>query len=522
MKSTVELARFRRWAMAAAVLFSLCGHAAPWAGAQTTARAAVPAAGAEQARLRTFPSYKDVGYDQSHRPQFHFTSRKNWLNDPNGLVYYDGEYHMFFQHNPLDVHWGNMSWGHAVSRDLVHWRQLPHAILPYRGGTIFSGTAVVDENDTLGVQRGDVKTIVAAYTFAREPFGQALAYSTDRGRTFWLWDGGRPVVENQGYDPQERDPKVFWHEPSQKWVMVLWVKQAMPGRVLFFNSTDLVNWEVVSHFDRDWVFECMDLVELPVDGDPDNRKWLLYDASFDYELGAFDGETFSTDGETLRGEYGRNYYAAQSFSNSPDGRTVMIGWMRGGDEAPFLPNGMPFNQQMSFPATMELRTTDEGVRLFRWPVEEIESLYTGSLELGPVSLAEAQKQLAKFEAELIDFSLEFEATPATSLVITLRGKELRYRDGEIVFGETRVPAKPENGRVSVRVLVDRTSVEIFANGGRAVATEYANFNADVRSVGLACDQNVRVTRLAVHSLQSIWTDETGMPGNHAARRRISR
>ena len=159
----------------------------------------------------------DVAYSQSHRPQFHFTSRKNWLNDPNGLVYHDGEYHMFFQHNPLDVHWGNMTWGHAVSRDMVHWVQFPHAILPYDGGTIFSGTAAVDQDNTLGVRQGDVKTIVAAFTFAREPFGQSLAYSTDRGRTFRLWNQGKPVVPNNGYDAQERDPKIFWHEPSQKW-----------------------------------------------------------------------------------------------------------------------------------------------------------------------------------------------------------------------------------------------------------------------------------------------------------------
>jgi sucrose-6-phosphate hydrolase SacC (GH32 family) len=456
--------------------------------------------------FQTFPSYLDVDYGQSHRPQFHFTSRKNWLNDPNGLMYCDGEYHMFFQHNPLDVNWGNMTWGHAVSRDMVHWTQLPHALLPYGGGTIFSGTAAIDHNNTLGVQQGGTKTIVAAFTFAREPFGQAVAFSTDRGRTFTLWNDGAPVVVNQGYDVQERDPKIFWHEPSRTWVMVLWVKQGKPGRVLFFNSTDLTNWQIVSHFDRDWVFECMDLVELPVDGDGQNRKWLLYDASFDYEWGNFDGKTFSSEGTVRRGDYGPNFYAAQSFNNSPDGRTVMIGWMRGGDDAPFLRKRMPFNQQMSFPTTMELRTTAEGIQLFRWPIAEIESLYAESLELGPLSLAEAQEKVAGFKAELIDFSLEFQATAETSLLLRLRGQEFRYHNGELVIGQSRIPAQPENGKVAVRVLVDRTSVEVFANEGRAAAAEYAEIKPDVKSIELESDANVQILSLKIHALKSIWNE----------------
>lgn len=454
--------------------------------------------------LQTFASYLDVDYDQSHRPQFHFTSRKNWLNDPNGLVYYDGEYHLYFQHNPLDVNWGHMTWGHAVSRDLVHWQQLPHAILPYGGGTIFSGTAAVDENNTLGVAPGDAKTLVAAFTFAREPFGQSLAYSVDRGRTFTLWNDGAPVIPNQGYDVGERDPKLFWHEPSQRWVIVLWVKQGTPGRVLFFNSTDLVHWHEVSRFDRDWTFECMDFVELPVDGDEQRRKWLLYDASFDYELGDFDGKTFTADGNVGRGDYGRNYYAAQTFNNSPDGRAVIIGWMRGGDEAPFLRHQMPFNLQMSFPATLELRTTGKGIQLFRWPVAEISRLYTKSLELGPVGLDEAQQKLAGFKAELLDVSLEFAATAGATLDVTLRGQPLRFRDGELLLGESRIPAPPIDGKVAVRVLVDRTSIEIFVNYGAAVATEYAEFEPEAQSVELASDGIVHLRSLTVHALKSIW------------------
>ncbi|CAD7694838.1 unnamed protein product [Ostreobium quekettii] len=428
------------------------------------------------ARLRSFASYQDVGYDQPLRPQFHFTSRKNWLNDPNGMVFLDGEYHLFFQHNPLGNEWGNMTWGHAVSPDMLHWRQLPHALLPYGGGTIYSGTAVIDRRNTLGAPRGEAATMVAAFTHARPPFTQALAYSTDRGRTFQLVDDGKPVVANQGYDPEERDPKVFYHEESGQWVMALWVQQGTPGRVLLFNSPDLKNWTEVSRFDRDWVFECMDLVRLPVDGDPDHQKWLIYDASFEYEIGEFDGQQFSSDRVVQRGDFGPNYYAGQTFNDSPDGRSVIIGWMRGVDEVPFVRAGMPFNMQMSFPATMELRTTRSGLRLFRWPIDEITSLYAESMSVGETALQAANDKLADFEGELLDFQIKFAADKQTHLVLVVRGQEIEYRDGAFRYAGASLPAPPVDGAASLRVLVDRASVELFANGGAAVSTHYADLS----------------------------------------------
>jgi sucrose-6-phosphate hydrolase SacC (GH32 family) len=182
--------------------------------------------------------------------------------------------------------------------------------MPYGGGTIYSGTAVVDHNNSLGKQVGDTKTLVAFFTLAKKPYYQAAAYSTDKGRTFTLVNDGGPVVPNQGFDKGERDPKVFWHEASNKWVMVLWVKRGDKrgkqekklGRVWFFTSDNMVDWEIASDLRRDWVYECMDFVELPVDGDEKNKKWLLYDASFDYEIGEFDGKTFTTDKKAYQGD----------------------------------------------------------------------------------------------------------------------------------------------------------------------------------------------------------------------------
>ena len=462
--------------------------------------------------MQTFDSYHDVGYDQPLRPQFHFSSIKGWHNDPNGMVWYDGEYHLYFQHNPKDTKWGNMTWGQAVSTDMVHWNQLPHAILPYGGGTIFSGTAVVDHNNSLGEQIGDTKTIVAFFSFAKEPFHQAAAYSTDKGRTFTLVKNGGPVVPNQGYDKGERDPKVFYHEPSEKWVLVLWVKRGAKegtkeeklGKVRFFNSDNLVDWEFTSDFDREWVFECMDLVELPIDGDKHNKKWLLYDASFDYEIGDFDGKTFTTDKVVHQGDIGKNFYAAQSFNNSPDDRTVMIGWMNQGGNSIFLEAGMPFNQQMSFPTTMELRTTQEGIRLYRWPVKEIEHIYSNSYTYKNLSVEDASEKIRDVEAELIDLSIEFE--PKYSMKLNMRGLEINYDRSrqEIIYGESHMPANARDGSVQLRILLDRSSIELFVNQGEVVSTNYAVTESDNKSITISADSDLIINLLIVNELKSIW------------------
>ena len=521
----------------------------------------------EEKDMQTFPSYLDTGYDQKHRPQFHFTSRKNWLNDPNGMVYYDGEYHLFFQHNPMGNKWGNMTWGHAVSKDMLRWEQLPHAILPYGGGTIFSGTGAVDHNNTLGKQKGDVKTLIASYTLAlKGPFYQALAYSTDKGRTFELLNEGKAVVPNQGIERGERDPKVFWHEASKKWVMILWVKKAItdkdrrgrnkqrykdmpngPGKVRFFTSDNLTDWEVASDFDRDWVFECMDFVHLPVDpsssknyagtspsssknyagtspsssknyagtspsssknyagtsGDLNNKKWLLFDASFDYEIGEFDGTTFTTDKKVGLGDFGPNYYAAQTFNNSPDGRTVVIGWMRGSD---FDKVGMPFNEQMSFPTTMELRTTQDGIKLFRWPIQEIESLYNRKHAFTNRPVAKLADALSEIDADLIDASIEFDPEETGTIEWNLRGLKVSYDADKQQFLYAGVPlaAPTVNGKVKLRVLVDRGSIELFANDGAAVATHFALPDPENRSIRLSGNGSVS---LVINELKSIWPQQ---------------
>lgn len=463
--------------------------------------------------FQTFDFYSDIKYDEPLRPQFHFSSKKNWINDPNGMVYYKGEYHLFFQHNPKAIHWGNMTWGHAVSKDMVHWKQLPHAILPYDNGTIFSGTAAVDYPNSLGKNTDLNEAIVAYFTHAQNSsedlFYQAGAYSTDRGRTFHLINEGNPLVPNQGFDRGERDPKIFWHEPSQKWVLILWIKKAKRkktndlGKVRFFGSTDLKKWEKLSDFDRKWVYECMDLVELPVDQNPNKKKWLIYDASFDYEIGSFDGNRLITDEKNFLGDLGNAYYAAQTFNNSPDGRTVIIGWLRTRDNNVFVNNKMPFNQQMSFPATMELKTTQGGIRLFRWPIEEIKNLYNKSIRLQNIELNQLNQKLDDEKFDGLDLYASFDRSTTEAFQIDIRGQRISYKEGAFHFDGKTIPTLNKN-KVNLRVLLDRTTIEIFVDDGFNVFSTYVTPYTKDNEVMVSSSQSTVFDVFEVHGLSSIW------------------
>lgn len=465
--------------------------------------------------------YPDTAYDQALRPQYHFSSKRNWLNDPNGMVFDGRNFHLFFQHNPKDTRWGNMTWGHATSPDMLHWTQLPHALLPYRvdgrNGTIFSGTAVVDHNNSLGVQQGDTKTLVAFFTFAASPkFYQAMAYSTDNGESWTYWNDGRAVVPNQGFDDGERDPKVFWHEPTGQWVMSLWVG-LNPGRVRWFTSDNLVDWTFASDLMRDWAFECMDVIFLPLDGDRSQTKCVIYDASFDYEVGAFDGKTFHSETPALKGADG-DFYAAQTFNNMPDGRCVQIGWMRNG------PNsaddyGLPFNQQMAFPTEMTLHSTPDGPRLKLWPIKELESLVAKTHTFEDITLDEGNALLEDLDGlDLVDLQIDFEPRDAKKLVFDLPGVSLTYdpATGKLTHwipngkgGQDLITTldqmSPRDGHVRFRVLLDRLSCDAFGFEGERYRTHYirpqlAPKAHAIRSIG----GSARINSLVLNELRSAW------------------
>lgn len=430
---------------------------------------------------------------ERYRPQFHFTAQRNWINDPNGCVFHDGEHHLFFQHNPFGNEWGNMTWGHAVSRDLLHWQQLPNAIEPYGGGTIFSGSAVVDAANTAGFAQHREKPLIAFFTHATKPSGQAMAVSLDKGRTFTLYEGGKHVVPNQGLDECERDPKVFWHRPTGKWVMVLWVKR---GVMRFFTSGNLKDWEFASDFESPELFECPDLFEANVDGNPESRRWILYDAAFNYWIGSFDGRSFTPEAGPYRGDYGANFYAAQTWNNLPD-RVVQIAWMRDGKYP-----GMPFNQQMSFPCELQLRTTSDGLRLCRWPVKEIESLHGELIQFSSVTVGPELDQRPGAHHDLFDIEMAVLPGSATEFGLRFHEFAVTWSNNEVSCAGSTAPLAVKDGKIALRLLLDRTSVEVFGNGGEVSITSCIlpkNETTDVEPY--AKGGNVQIN-LAVRKLRS--------------------
>lgn len=232
-------------------------------------------------------------YQEKHRPQLHFSTVRGWINDPNGLVYYDGVYHLYFQHYPFGYYWGQPHWGHAVSTDLVYWKQLPDVLDRHELGGIYSGSSVVDYQNTAGLKKGEYDPIIAFYTTTRA-FGnseadcQNMAYSNDKGMTFTEFEGN-PVIDDRTEilgTYNARDPKVIWYEPTQQWVMIVYERIGNS----IFTSDNLKDWEYQSHIQTFW--ECPELFELPVDGNPKNKKWVMYGVSGDYLIGDFNGKEF--------------------------------------------------------------------------------------------------------------------------------------------------------------------------------------------------------------------------------------
>jgi len=440
-------------------------------------------------------------YHESLRPRFHFTAKNGWLNDPNGLVFYQGEYHLFFQHNPLGNDWGNMTWGHATSRDLLHWEQLPNAICPDAMGTIFSGSAAVDWQNTAGFQAGPEKVIVAAYTAAGATsalFCQCLAYSNDCGRT-WQKYSGNPVLPNiTGH--ADRDPKIFWHAATGQWVMVLCLRH--PQSFGFFTSPDLKTWKQASTLTD--FFECPDLIELAVEGDPGNKKWVLLEASGQYLIGRFDGQSFQAETEKQSLDFGKFFYAPQTFNDIPagDGRKIQLAWMRGGK----YPD-MPFNQQMAFPCELTLQSSGAGLHLRRRPVREIEALRGRAVRLQDLELKPGSLPVAELPGCPLDIAVTFAIGAAAEVGLDVGGEAIRYnvRDAVLSCMGGSAPLLPESGRIRLRVLADRTSIEVFGNDGRVVLSScFLPAAADAGVSLFAAGGPARVTSFEAYVLNGIW------------------
>ncbi len=445
-------------------------------------------------------------YTELYRPQFHFSPKKNWTNDPNGMVFYKGEYHLFFQHNPLGINWGNMTWGHAVSPDMFHWEQLDHAIKPDKLGTIFSGSAVVDWDNTAGFQKGDEKTIVCIYTSAGgtsaesqgQPFTQSIAYSTDRGRTFIKYENN-PVLKH--IVGGNRDPKVLWHKPSKKWIMALYLDG---NAYALFSSPNLKQWTRLCDVPMAGSSECPDLFELPVDGSAAKTKWVFWGANNHYLLGTFDGTTFKKEAGPFPTHFGANRYAAQSFSDIPatDGRRIQIAWMSGGKYP-----GMPFNQQMSLPVELTLRTFPEGVRLCTHPVKEIDSLHKEKKKSIDGALKPGENPLAGISGDLFDIQLKIEPAAANTITLNLRGTPIVYdvKSKRLSAMGTSAVVDLVESSLGLRVLVDRSSIEIFTADGRVNMAYCFLPPRDNKSLSISSEGGETTIRsLNVWELNSAW------------------
>jgi fructan beta-fructosidase len=451
-----------------------------------------------------FP-YPASGYDEPHRGQFHFSPRAGWMNDVNAPLYHNGVYHLFFQHNPHGLQWDTMHWGHATSTDLVHWTQRPIALEPgVHPGDLFSGGGVVDTANTSGLRTGSQAPIVV-FTGTN---GVSVAYSNDGGRTFQPYAGGRKVFT---MPMNSRDPKVLWHAPTRRWVLVVW-SDAGGNAAHFYTSPNLLDWTFRSRYAADWLFECPDLFALRTDGDGALR-WILNDAAGRYVVGSFDGATFRTDAPEPRpmdaGDAGftGSFYAGLTFTGLPGDRVVQMAWMPGN-------RGNVWTGSTTVPVELGLRSYPGGPRLTRTPVAELAALRGAPRTVTDRVLTgdPAADPLGGVTADTYEVIAEFDTAGATATRFGIRlgvrpdGLQQRAATYDLrtrtLNGE---PLPPDGGRVRMRMLVDRGQLELFGGDGQVSITEAVAFDPAGRGVRTFAEGGgVRLVSLRLYPLASAW------------------
>ena len=474
------------------------------------------------------------------RPAFHFTPQRNWTNDPNGMVFYDGEWHLFYQYNPLGDTWGHMSWGHAVSRDLMHWTHLPLALAEENGVMIFSGSAVVDWKNTSGYGRGGRPPLVAIYTGHRTGRqDQRIAYSNDRGRSWTKVP--EPVLDLQMAD--FRDPKVFWHEGTSRWIMAV----SLPNDhvIQLYSSPNLRQWTKIDAFGPSSAtggqWECPDLFPVPVEGG--GTRWVLIvninpggiagGSGTQYFVGDFDGSRFVPDPAstgTRWADYGSDFYAGVSWNDVPrrDGRRVWLGWMSNWNYSSEVPTS-PWRGAMTVPRALTLRRTPDGMRLVQTPVRELDALRAGRVRRfagGSVAAANAWLGAQGALPALLDVELTFAnadvAAPFDIRLATGTNEQSvvhvdppraelvvdRSRSGKTTFHDKftlrhPAPLRIANGEVQVRMLLDASSLEVFAQHGETVLTDLVFPSVGPRRLLLEAGATApRVRSIAIHPLMA--------------------
>ncbi|MBF9251952.1 glycoside hydrolase family 32 protein [Pontibacter sp. 172403-2] len=506
-------------------------------------------------------------FDEPHRPQFHFTPPSGWMNDPNGMVYYKGEYHLFYQHNPDSTVWGPMHWGHAVSNDMVHWKHLPIALYPDSLGMIFSGSAVVDISNTSGLGTKVNPAMVAIFTYhnaEQERVGkndfqtQGIAFSLDNGRS-WTKYKNNPVLKNPGIR-DFRDPKVSWYEAGQKWIMTLAVKD----HISFYSSKNLLDWKLESDFGADvgahgGVWECPDLFKLKVNG-TNEEKWVLLvninpgapngGSGTQYFIGSFDGNRFVMDPRFEAGlnakpaiatavngqegiwlDYGRDEYAGVTWANVPDsdGRRLFMGWMSNWNYANVVPTEK-WRSAMTVARTLELENTPAGLRVVSQPVQELQNIYGDSYTFKEQAVSDTLTLSGNvpFTSSTFDLQLDLERlSPDGQFAVELSNNQNQkvligydaargqyYIDrrkassnsfSDNFAGIHYAPRLATDDSFPVRLLVDVASVEFFADGGKTVMTDIFFPDEVFTKIRLIADKGqLRLTSGIIHDLKSIY------------------
>ena len=433
-------------------------------------------------------------YNEPMRPQVHFTTKNGWINDPNGLIYLDGTYHMFYQYNPTEDSWGNMHWGHATSTDLMHWTEKKTALFPDDRGTMFSGCAILDEKNLLGKNTNNQKAALLYYT-TTSPFSQSLSYSID----------GFQTIERYSYNPviphiegENRDPKVIFCDELDCYIMALYLENDI---FAIFKSDDLVHWIELQRLNLPGDNECPDI--FPLKDTNENRKWIFGGAHGKYVIGHFENGMFKPEQEAISQHYGNSPYAAQTFSNLPEGRIVRMTWNQWR-----LPS-YGFNGQMGIPTELSLDLFEDTYYLEAKPVNEIEALYKSSECYEDIRVSHD-----------IDFRVQLEDNPylfkinginnacgITQMQVFGRTIRLDFDKNEITIGRNCAPISLTASKCDMTIIVDRCSMEIFADGGKICMTCLDNDTFCDRNIPylvIKSENETTIEKLEMNSLNSIW------------------
>jgi levanase/fructan beta-fructosidase len=442
-----------------------------------------------------------ANYSEPYRGQFHFSSAFGWMNDVDGLWFAEGVYHMTYQADPTSIEQGsNKHWGHATSPDMLRWQQQPFALVPGRDsvGQAWSGSVVVDSENTSGLQRGGAPVFVAIYTDTG--IGTALAYSNDLGQT-WLPYEGNPLAIGDADVATNRDPTVIWHAPTRQWVCVYW-----DDGTSFYTSPDLRSWTFASRLDFGHLVP--DLYELALESEPDSTRWVLQDAAGSYLVGSFDGRVFEPETPApSRVDQGPSFYAAHTFFRPtfPDQRVVQIGWMPDGDTA-----SAPFRGSTTFPVELGLRRVADSWRITRTPIAEIAQLYLAEQRWDRHALEPGANLLSGIRSKTFDFefTLDVAASTAKELTLQIANKAIVYDlEQQLLQG---VPLEPQSGIVQLRVLSDWGQLEMFGNGGELSYTESFAFDPDDDSLSMSANGGLLIDSAAFRDLARAW-DGSAVP-----------